>query len=380
MFRKQLAAVLGTTALVASAVLAGSTGSAQAAPDNWNTMTMVNAIDDELSGNVVGYSFSIARDGETVYSNGHGKARNNADGNVAMGGRTRLDIMSATKNFTAISILDLLHRKGLTPSSKVAPYLPADWPRNSTWNQVSFQQLLNHTSGLGQQPVDANFTDAEKAQWGTLNDGVKFAMTKPLVVGSGWDYTNMNYATLRIALVALWKSLDPATSGWMKVEGSGDVALKYLNGRFFTHWGIDLAACGPANVDTAAKAYDIFNKSEPGAANMLLGDDLQACAGHRGLWISAVDMTQFLRKVQNGGIHPTVRNWQNDLKLGWEPSSSNGYAWHGGDRVGTYQIHTCVAKFPGNIQASLITNSGNLTGRSACRVLIDSYKKGAGIL
>jgi hypothetical protein len=88
MFRKQIAAVLGTTALVASAVVAGSTGSAQAAPDNWSTMTMVNAIDDELSGNVVGYSFSIARDGEVVYSNGHGKARNNVDGNVPMGGRT----------------------------------------------------------------------------------------------------------------------------------------------------------------------------------------------------------------------------------------------------------------------------------------------------
>lgn len=379
MFRKQLAAVLGTTALVASAVLAGSTGSAQAAPENWDTMDMVDQIDAELSGNVVGYSFSIAQDGKVVYSNGHGKARNNADGNVPMGGRTTIDIMSATKNLTAISILDLLDRKGLTPSSKVAPYLPFAWPRDSSWNQVTFQQLLNHTSGLGQQPVDANFTDAERDQWGTLNDGVQFAMTEPLVVGSPWDYTNMNYATLRVALVGLWKSLDPATSGWMKVENSGDVALKYLNGRFFAHWGIDPAACGPADVNTAAKAYDIFNKSEPGVANMLLGDDLQACAGHRGLWISAVDMTQFQLKVQNGGVSEKVRNWHNSLELGWNVNSSNGYNYHGGARVGTYQVNTCIASFPDNIQASLITNSGNLTGRSACRVLIDSYKKGAGI-
>lgn len=379
MFRKQIAAVLGTTALLASAVVAGTTPSAHA--DTWDTMDMVDAIDGELSGNVVGYAFSIAKNGQVVYSNGHGKARNNADGNVPMGGRTRLDIMSATKNFTAISILDLLEREHLTPAAKVSPYLPPAWSSHPSWKEVTFQQLLSHTSGLGQQPVDADFTEAEKDQWGTLNKGVKFAMSQPLVVGSDYDYTNMNYATLRIALVGLWKTVQPGTTGWATVQNSGDVAMRYLNARFLIPMGIAAAACGPANPDTAAKAYDIFNKSEPGAANMLLGEDLQACAGHRGLWLSPVDMTQFLSNVQNlKGVSATVRNWQNDLELGWQRNAGSGASWHGGDRVGTYQVHTCVARFPGNVQASIIMNSGNLTGRSACRVLIDSYLKGAGVL
>jgi CubicO group peptidase (beta-lactamase class C family) len=379
---KRAAAIAATTALGLSAGLV-TTIQAPAEAAEFSLNRMIQAIDAELgNGNVVGYSFSIAKDGKVLYTNGHGKARNNADGNVPMGGKTRMDIMSATKNFTAVSILDLLERNQLDPDAKAAPYLPKTWKRDATWKQLTFRQLLTHTSGLKQQPVDADFTKAERDAWGTLNKGVRFAMTKPLVVPSPYKYTNMNYAVLRIALVGLWRKVAPASKlPSIRYYRSGFVARNYLNQRFFTPMGIHPAACETSNPNKAALAYDIANPSKPGKLIALKGEDLQACAGHRGLWVSAVDMTKFQMNVQNlNHVSRQVRAWQNSGLLGWEPGSNNGYYWHGGDAVGKYQIHTCIAAFNENVQVALITNSGNKTGRRPCRVLIDSWKKGAGIL
>jgi hypothetical protein len=67
-------------------------------------------------------------------------------------------------------------------------------------------------------------------------------------------------------------------------------------------------------------------------------------------------------------------------KLGWgqnsNSSSAPGVYWHGGDGFFSHgtEVHTCVMKFPNDIQATLVINSTNLSGTSQCGILLHAYE------
>ncbi|MFC0624584.1 serine hydrolase domain-containing protein [Kribbella deserti] len=372
-----LCTAIGATATTASAdVIVG---------ENIDTAAMATSIEVALGrGNTVGFAYAIAEAGQYATSGNGGKARTGPDGSVNFTPNTRIEIASATKNFTAVAIQKLIEKTpGLTVNSPIKPYLPLTFQQKATsaWDGMTFKHLLTHTSGLEQ--LEQAMSDADKAKYNKSYAGIEFAMTlKPVAGSPGW-YTNMNYAILRLIIPRLWRDAEPARKvDVVSPTNSGFWSLAYMNERLLAPAGIPATSCFPANDATAAKVYNVNNPAAGGHLYKLVGTDFEQCAGHRGLHLSAMDLVRWQAHLAHGTIvSNTVRSQMDSQKLGWRGGSNSGsnvgIYWHDGklDYNGT-QLNTCHAKFPNGIEASVIFNSQNLGGVGPCTVLINAYNAG----
>ncbi len=384
MFRIRTAA---TVTLAAAAILSSAPTAAFAGPslgvEDVDTVKMSQFIAGQYGGGqVVGYAYAIDKFGQLSRSGGGGAARTAAEGNRGFNPDTRMEIASATKNVTAAAVLSLLEANELTPDTLISPYLPAGWSQGSGWNQLTFRHLLSHTSGLGTQPADANFTPAQSNQWGTLFSGVQFAVSQPVVIRNplDYDYTNMNYATLRVMLPGLWRTAEPERNVPALTSGnSGQWALNYVNEKLLGPAGIAPTSCVPGNASTAPLAYDVNNTAQSGQLFQLTGANFEACAGHRGLFLSVKELARFQTALRSGLVSPTVRGWMDNGKLGWSPNSNitgrEGIFFHAGDLFGSAnrEQHSCQMKLPNGLEAAVLINSAAPSGASPCAVLINAY-------
>ena len=148
---------------------------------------------DVASGNVAGAAIAIIRDSKLVFARGYGHA--NLELAAPVNTRTVFRIGSLTKQFTAAGVLLLAEQGKLKIDDRLSLYLP-DFPRA---NEVTLRDLLNHTSGIH------NFTegpviDKISANGATVQELVTdIAGQSPLYdfePGTGWWYSNSNYALL----------------------------------------------------------------------------------------------------------------------------------------------------------------------------------------
>ncbi len=101
--------------------------------------------------------------------------------------RTLFNLASITKSFTAIAVL-MLKEKGLLELGDTLPKFLADVPKDKS--SVTLDQLLLHTSGLGQKYVADGMAKREKAVAAILHDPLKFPP------GTGFSYSDENYELL----------------------------------------------------------------------------------------------------------------------------------------------------------------------------------------
>lgn len=151
------------------------------------------AKEDVRSGHVAGAAVAVLRNGRLVFARGYGRA--NIELGIPVTARTVFRIGSLTKQFTAAGILLLAEQGKLKVDDKLSLYLP-DFPRA---NEVTLRDLLNHTSGIH------NFTegpviDKISTSGATVQELVAdIAGQSPLYdfePGTGWWYSNSNYALL----------------------------------------------------------------------------------------------------------------------------------------------------------------------------------------
>lgn len=332
------------------------------------------------NGNTVGYAFAITEDGQLAATGAGGKAR--IDKNIAFTANTRMDIASATKNISAAALLKLVEKRGVTLDTKLWGYLPLDLraTMDESWKNLTIKHILGHRSGIAQ--MLAGLSDADRAKTSNLYEGIKFAMTKPIVVDSDWSYKNMNYAIARLIIPKLWDLTEPTRGvpDSINSTNSGPWTLAYINERLFAPAGIAPTSC-VANPDTAAHAYDIADTAKGGVLVQLDGTDFEACGGHRGLHLSAVDMVRWQAHLRHGTVvSSTVRQQMDSFRLGWYETMSNTGSWagsytHGGDLFlgGSREQHSCQGKFSGNVEVTVLVNS-KVLGAYQCSILLDAVK------
>ena len=145
------------------------------------------------SGRVAGVAIAVLKNRKLVYAKGCGRA--NLELGAPVNAGTVFRIGSLTKQFTAAGVLLLAEQGKLNVDDKLSVYLP-DFPRA---NEVTLRDLLNHTSGIH------NFTegpvmDKIATRGATVNQLVTdIAGQSPLYdfePGTGWWYSNSNYALL----------------------------------------------------------------------------------------------------------------------------------------------------------------------------------------
>jgi CubicO group peptidase (beta-lactamase class C family) len=346
-------------------------------------LKMRQSILADLTGNATGFAYAIVKGGKLSYQGGVGFARTGPDGSVAMTASHRVNVMSVTKPITAVATHQLLGELDLSVDSPVAPWLPSAFPLGDGFDTVTFRQLLNHTSGMNQ--LFKSLSDADRDKWGNDWDGLKFVVSNDITPGSASSYKNANYALLRLAIPALWKATGNHPGiGQITKTSVGIWYLAYVQQRIFVPAGVQAVTCTEPKPDSAALLYDAANTAAGGKLVHIESGPLDGCGGHANLRLSALDLARFMAYLTHGKLLNTAGTTLMDsARLGWDKSSNSssapGVYWHGGD--GTWksggvkrEVHTCVMKFPNDIQATLVINSTNQSGSSQCGVLLNAYK------
>jgi D-alanyl-D-alanine carboxypeptidase len=190
----------------------------------------------------VGFTVAIARGGSIAYQAARGYRNLDPETPATIG--TWYCVGSLTKQFTAALIMQLVEARRLALDDKLATVLPA-FPHAS---EVTFRQLLSHTSGISDYAgaVDAagldKQTNVQPAALVTLIAG------KPLVAppGTQWDYSNSNYLALGLTIEKLY----------------GKPYAQVLRERIAQPLGIEIVA-GPPKGEPVARGYTSAVKPAP---------------------------------------------------------------------------------------------------------------------
>lgn len=145
-----------------------------------------------FNGNVL-----IQKDGKTIYQKSFGTATTGKQHQM----QDRFDLASVGKLFTAIAILQLVDAHKLQLTDSVAALLPE--LKNKKLSSITIQQLLTHTSGMGDYFEDRQYQhimDSMQAQRGASGpalylpfferDSLRFAP------GKDWAYSNTGFELL----------------------------------------------------------------------------------------------------------------------------------------------------------------------------------------
>jgi D-alanyl-D-alanine carboxypeptidase len=131
----------------------------------------------------------VERDGVIILEKSYGLA---VEGwNIPNTSRTRFEIASLSKQFTAAAILQLADAGKLSMDDPVSKYY-REAPQ--TWNGITIHQLLTHTSGIPNSEIK-DFTKGIATPY-TLDELVLTFRDKPFAPGTKWAYTNTEYYLL----------------------------------------------------------------------------------------------------------------------------------------------------------------------------------------
>ncbi len=412
---RRLAAVAG--AAVAALAVTTAAGPAHAHLDLKAQQVDVGAfhqnVIDEMQGKAFGWQLAIAQNGHLEVTDKRGTAVSQADtggSSVAMQPTQKMELASVTKNITAVATMKLLRRNNLTVESFVAPYLPGSWDLGPGFDKVRFRHLLTHTSGINQainaMPEDERPTDNG---W----ESMRIVAENGTTVNSQRQYKNANFALLRILNAKLWDRSGGAryVTEILETENSKGVvidtkeikvqvpvtaanhssyALDYMRKHIFEPAGLSGIGCIAPGTTSGVRSYPLgATQSSKGS---VLGSRSEECAGARGIAMSATQLVQYLAHLRHGSIisHADL-DTMDALRAGWSEDSnggdggqngvqdgvadnfrSPGVYWHGGDLLGTNQLHTCAMTFDDGTEAALLVNSP-LTSGTQCGALIKAW-------
>ena len=223
--------------------------------------------------------------------------------NIPNTSRTKFEIASLSKQFTAAAILQLVDAGKLREDDPVSKFYK-DVPRN--WLGITIHHLLTHTSGIPNNGI-SDFPKGIATPY-TPDELIETFRSRPLAFAPGtkWAYTNTEYYLL----------------AWIIERVSGEKYGAYLAGHIFTplkmtHSGF---ASSLAIIPEMAEGYtaeegrlrhrDYFDRSlEVGAGGIYTTtDDLL-------LWNKALDSPGFL----------SARSL--DLMFSAHPPGNYGYGW-----------------------------------------------------
>lgn len=378
--------ILFLAALCAGTSAAVAGDRAPAAP--FNPAKMAASIEATMKPQVVAFSYTIAKDGKVVAEKGIGPARIAIDGYRSHGPLMRNNIASVTKTFTAVAIMQLIEANHISPDTHIGAYLPDGWKAGPNVADLSFAELMRHTSGLSSGNIN------EFARLGY--DGVKAivaAGTTPLPAGKTerkGAYDNVNYALLRELLPKLWAAT--GTLKYEKIDGSqiwqtqGDyhsfLYQKYLNTHIFAPLGIADVRCSDSGA--AATLYYPLNP-DPKVHGVPAYDQSRFC-GSGGLYLATNEMTKFFVYLFNTEklLPATARKTMMDRGFALDPKSTSrglslsrtGIVGVGANSQGKAGTKACMIHLPDGVDAALVQNSPDNASIYPCTVLRAAFEAG----
>lgn len=136
----------------------------------------------------------VAKNGEIQFEKAYGLAskRYNIPNKIT----TRYNVGSITKDFTKVAIGQLAQAGKLKLDVPILTYLP-NYPNKDAAQKITIQQLVDHTSGLGDL-FTPRFFERNNQRFRSLQDYIEFFASDPLQFepGKGQSYSNYGYVVL----------------------------------------------------------------------------------------------------------------------------------------------------------------------------------------
>ena len=328
-------------------------------------------IEAAMDGNALGYAYAINLLGQSAITGADGAAQTPVDGDIDQSSSKRMTVASISKTVTAVAVLQLLEKNGLTIDDQIDPWLPGDWTKGLNFQDLKFRHLLTHRSGY--------------AGWGT---GGSWASLQSMVASNqadseaGFDYENNNFALFRVIIPALWiATLDSDNYSELNEGLAALMYIAYVQQYIFDPIGVNQAMCMNNGNSDPVLLYDVNN---PNVAGWETGDYGLNCGAY-GWNLSALDLANFMAHIRYNDdiLSPANRNLMDEFFLGWmDPGDwsidlvgDHGvYYAHGGDWVnGGRQFHGCVMKFPIHVEAVLLINSSENVPGYQCELLRQAF-------
>lgn len=267
-----------------------------------------------LANKVVGYAYLVGG----VRPGYGGQARTNANPPaLPMAPDLVTNIASVSKTMTAVAVVQLLSRAGLTVDTKISSYIYSDWKQGTNIGQLTFKHLLTHSSGFGQL---AN---------GACGNDITYSALKSVVAGGVTasnigkpQYGNCNFALLRELMPALQgQSLKNYPDGPQRAKQSSDMYINYVNAHVFQPVGVPVSQCKPPSGSNDILSY-------PYPAGSTSGDnwgDWSLMCGSGGWVLSANNIFNVIKDLATGNtlLTSTQKKQMFSQSLGWDSAVRN---------------------------------------------------------
>lgn len=327
-----------------------------------------------LTGETVGFAYAIGEAGQLARQGGVGLARTSADdGPLAQSATKDITVASVSKPITTVAVLRVLADKGIDVDDPIGPWLPGTWEPGEGVAEVTFQQLMTHTSGLRQNYETATGKGGKVT---AAYDNIKIAVEQDLGSTSP-SYANMNFGIFRIMLPAML--LDTAVPGYdfsvPLADHWDELTAEMFNdhmAELFTSVGVT-GSCAPSDPDPTV----LYRFPDNGASGWQTESYVAGCGGY-GYYLSANDLTAFFSHLRytDDLLTPALRDLMRDGKLGLQTvgGERGTYYGHGGAwGINTGAMTSCVLSFPIHVDASLVINSSGGDYGSTCGVLAKAF-------
>jgi CubicO group peptidase (beta-lactamase class C family) len=361
----------------------------------------------EIDGHAVGYSFFV---GQYPKFFADGEARTLANGPaIDFTSKTKITVASVSKIVTAIAAVRILDKNGVSIDAAIGPFLPSDWSPSNYVKNITFAQLLSHTSGIEDygnvppnnyetlksfftQPVsNSSTTTCQPASVEQpskpINPNTMQANTRPC-------YSNYNFAIFRVLLPKVAKFAEDANP-FTRPQTLANQYVKLVQQNVFDLVGQKGVACRPPSQIPGSLTYS-FAYNYPGTKTGYDWGDVSLICGAAGWYLSVEDIAKVLLSIsaKDGKIlSATAAKDQfvtmQTRKLGWDVVNNTELEKNGGwgagcDSNGNHcgSITTSVAIFGPvtgpRVVGVLFINSnisgGTSSGGGAQGVLEKAYK------
>lgn len=348
--------------------IAGAAGKFAAPPSPYlDVAAFGQAFHAAIKDDVAGYALRIGKNGQTIYTLQWNWAQTPADSSLGWNPQRRMHIASVSKLMTGIAMTRLLHEKGISYDAKIINYLPAYWQKGSNINDITFRQLLTHTSGFstGGSSSDFEFMKARVAA-GVPSTG-------------GYDYENMNFGLCRILLSVINGNIDKNANFGMFNDLFWDAITvnayaQYMNDKVFAPAGVS----GPSlsKPSSPARAYPF-----PVAGDGWNSGNLASMAGGAGWHMSINEILAVMHTFRrtNKIVPHSVAQDALDAGLGVDrriqTAAGKLYEKNGLWRDGSQRTEQSVATFlPEGMDVVVFTNSPiGANGASLRNLVKDLY-------
>ncbi len=257
----------------------------------------IQELEGLLTGNVAGFSIRLTENGSSIGLAGQNWAKEPQDGSEAWTPDTRMHVASLSKIVTAAAMTRLLGKAGIPPFTPIISYLPGYWVKGPDVDQITFAELLTHTSGLA---------------FGATNSRSDFEWMKEQIAAGTthlgqFSYQNMNFGLCRILLATINGNVPV---DWFLLGSQGGLPPWWIDNSWDSSTISAYASYvarevfAPSEVtgpDFTHDAADALAYNFPVTGNGWDSGDLTSMAGGAGWHMSVDELLQVMATFRRGG-------------------------------------------------------------------------------